>query len=69
MENNKYAMNDDMLDKVTGGTILPYLVKPEDTLESIAKKYAVTVEELIRWNKLDDGTNPFRAGMTLKVKF
>ena len=69
MENKKVVMNDDMMDKVTGGTILPYMVKPGDTLEAIAKKYNVTVEQLVKWNHLDDGTTIFRVGQTLKVKF
>ena len=69
MENKKMAMNDDMLDQVTGGTILPYMVKPGDTLEAIAKKYNVKVEDLIKWNHLNDGVTVFRVGQTLKVKF
>ena len=69
MEDKKMAMNDDMLDQVTGGTILPYMVKPGDTLEAIAKKYNVKVEDLIKWNHLNDGVTVFRVGQTLKVKF
>ncbi len=65
----KFAMNDDQLDMVTGGTILPYMVKPGDTLEAIAKKYNVKVEDLIKWNHLNDGVTVFRVGQTLKVKF
>ena len=69
MENKKMAMNDEMLDQVTGGTILPYMVKPGDTLDSIAKKYNVKVEDLIKWNHLNDGVTVFRIGQTLKIKF
>lgn len=54
MEMNKTAMNDDMLDQVTGGSCLNYRVKPGDTLASIAKRYKVTVEQLMRWNNIKD---------------
>ena len=65
---NKVAMNDEEMDQVTGGSILPYAVQSGDTLAKIAKKYNVTMEQLIKWN---DIKNPdmITVGQQLKIKF
>ena len=68
MENNKFAMNDDQLDQVAGGSILPYRVQPGDTLGTIAKKYNVTVEQLMKWNNIQD-PNYLVVGQQLKILF
>lgn len=68
MSENKIAMNDEQLDQVTGGTILPYRVKAGDSLASIAKKYNVTVEQLMKWNNIQD-PNMLTIGQQLKIKF
>ena len=68
MSMDKVAMNDDQMDQVTGGTILPYLVQPGDSLSVIAKKFNVTVEQLIRWNNIQD-PNFLTIGQQLKIKF
>ena len=64
----KLAMNDEQLDQVTGGTILPYRVQPGDTLADIAKKYHVTEEQLKRWNHIQNADMLY-AGQQLKIKF
>lgn len=68
MAMNKVAMNDEEMDQVTGGSILPYSVQSGDTLAKIAKKYNVTLEQLIKWN---DIKNPdmITVGQQLKIKF
>ena len=68
MAMNKVAMNDEEMDQVTGGSILPYAVQSGDTLAKIAKKYNVTMEQLIKWN---DIKNPdmITVGEQLKIKF
>ena len=68
MLEKKIAMNDEQLDQVTGGTILPYRVKAGDSLASIAKKYNVTVEQLMKWNNIQD-PNMLTIGQQLKIKF
>ncbi len=68
MIEKKIAMNDEQLDQVTGGTILPYRVKAGDSLASIAKKYNVTVEQLMKWNNIQD-PNMLTIGQQLKIKF
>jgi LysM repeat protein len=65
---NKIAMNDDALEIVSGGTILPYVVQPGDSLQTIAAKYHVTPEQLAKWNDLGN-TNNVQAGQQLKIKF
>ena len=68
MAMNKVAMNDEEMDQVTGGSILPYSVQSGDTLAKIAKKYNVTLEQLMKWN---DIKNPdmITVGQQLKIKF
>ena len=68
MDREKTKMNDDQLDQVTGGSVLPYRVQPGDSLAVIAKKYNVTVDQLIKWN---DIKNPdmLTVGQQLKIKF
>ena len=67
MAMNKVAMNDEEMDQVTGGSVLPYAVQSGDTLAKIAKKYNVTMEQLIKWN---DIKNPdmITVGQQLKIK-
>ena len=52
MAMNKVAMNDEEMGQVTGGSILPYSVQSGDTLAKIAKKYNVTLEQLMKWNDI-----------------
>ncbi len=68
MSMNKVAMNDDQMDQVTGGSVLPYVVQAGDTLGAIAKKYNVTLEQLMKWN---DIKNPdiLAVGQRLVIKF
>ena len=66
MEMNKVEMNDELMDQVTGGSILPYRVQPGDTLGGIAKKYNVTVEQLMAWNGIKD-PNFIMAGAKLVI--
>ena len=49
-----FELKDKDLENVTGGTIIPYLVEAGDTLATIANKFNCTVEELQRWNKIED---------------
>ncbi len=61
-------LNDDVLQDVSGGTQIPYIVLPGDTVEEIAKKFHCTVEQICRWNNL---RNPLdiRAGQKLIIRF
>ena len=61
-------MSDEQLDEVSGGTIIPYLVQPGDTLGAIAKKYDVSVNQLLKWNKIQN-PNVIAVGQQLKIKF
>ena len=64
----KTKLNDSLLEQVDGGSQIPYQVQPGDTLETIAKKSGVTVEQLVRWNNIQD-TNVIPVDTTLKIKF
>lgn len=61
-------LTDDALEQVSGGTILRYLVQPGDTVQSIADRYHVTKEQLMKWNSI---TNPdaLQAGQQVKVLY
>ncbi len=64
---DKVAMNDEQMDAISGGSILPYRVQPGDSLNSIAKKYNVTVDQLIKWNNIQD-PGMLTVGQQLKIK-
>ena len=68
MAMDKIKMNDEQLDQVTGGSILPYRVQPGDSLGVIAKKYNVTVEQLVKWNNIKN-PDMLTVGQQLKIKF
>ena len=65
---DKNIMNEEMLDEVTGGTILPYRVKKGENLADVAKKYNVTVDQLRKWNNIGE-VGVLTVGQLLKVKF
>ncbi|MBQ3481644.1 MAG: LysM peptidoglycan-binding domain-containing protein [Oscillospiraceae bacterium] len=68
MANEKIIMNDEQMDKISGGTILPYRVEAGDSIADIAKKYNVTVEQLMAWNDIKEGST-LTVGQLLKIKF
>lgn len=65
---DKQALNDEVMDQVSGGTILRYRVQPGDNLNAIAQKYHVSVEQLMQWNKIKD-PNEITTSQQLKIKF
>ncbi|MCR5089739.1 MAG: LysM peptidoglycan-binding domain-containing protein [Oscillospiraceae bacterium] len=54
MAADKVKLDDSDLDVVSGGSKLVHNVRPGDSLSEIAKTYGVTVEQLMKWNKLTD---------------
>ena len=68
MANEKIMMSDEQMDKINGGTILPYRVQQGDSLAEIAKKYNVTVEQLLKWNDIEEDAI-LSVGQLLKIKF
>lgn len=66
MENT--ILNDSVLEQVDGGSRIVYQVQPGDTLESIAKKSGVSLEQLSRWNNIQD-PNMIQVGSKLTIKF
>ncbi len=68
MANEKITMNDEQMDQITGGTILPYRVQKGDSLDEIAKKYHVTVDQLKKWNNIPEG-GVLKVDQLLKIKF
>ena len=65
---NASPLNDDVLQDVSGGTQIPYIVAPGDTVEEIAKKFHCTVEQICRWNNIRDPQS-IRVGQRLIIRF
>ncbi len=65
---NKIPVSDDVLEAVGGGTQIPYIVGAKDTVETIAKKFSCTPEQICRWNNLR-GPQDIRPGMKLMIYF
>ena len=61
-------LNDDVLQDVSGGTQIPYIVAPGDTVEEIAKKFHCTVEQNCPWNNIRK-PQEIRAGQKLIIRF
>ena len=72
MQEEKYMekaiLNDSVLEQVDGGSRIIYQVQPGDTLEAIAKKSGVSMEQLSRWNNIQD-PNMLQVGSKLTIKF
>ena len=64
----KAVLNDSLLEQVDGGSRIVYQVQPGDTLEAIAKKSGVSMEQLSRWNNIQD-PNMLQVGSKLTIKF
>ncbi len=64
----KKKLNDDQLDAISGGSVIPYQVQPGDTLNALSQKFSVSVEQLMRWNNIQD-PNMLLVGQQLKIKF
>ena len=65
---NASPLNDEVLQDVSGGTQIPYIVAPGDTLEEIAKKFHCTVEQICRWNNIRNPQD-IRVGQKLMIRF
>jgi LysM repeat protein len=65
---NASPLNDDVLQDVSGGTQIPYIVAPGDTVEEIAKKFHCTVEQICRWNNIHNPLD-LKVGQKLVIWF
>ena len=65
---NVSPLNDEVLEEVSGGTMIPYIVRPRDTIESIAERFHCTVEQICRWNNV---RNPqeIKVNQKLMIRF
>ena len=63
-----FELKDNELENIMGGTILPYIIESGDTLDTIAKKFNCTVEELQKWNSIKN-VNQIDVGQKLIIKF
>ena len=69
MKNNVQEINPEELEQIAGGAgsnYIIYTVVKGDCLNKIAKRYNVTVDDLVRWNKI---ANPrlILVGQKLKI--
>ena len=65
---NATPLNDDVLEQVSGGTMVPYIVRSGDTVESLAKKFHCTVEQICRWNNMRNPQD-LKVGQKLVIYF
>lgn len=61
-------LTDEALKNVSGGTEVPYVVLPGDTVESIARKFSCTVEQICRWNNIHNPLD-IKPGQKLIIRF
>jgi len=61
-------INDETLENVTGGTIIPYLVKQDDTISKLAKKFRCTEQDICDWNHIEN-PNMISVGQKLIIMF
>lgn len=59
---------DEELRGVSGGTIIPIIVRQGDTLEKYAKKFNCTVEDICSWNNIKN-PNILYVGQKLEIRF
>ena len=63
-------ISDIEMENVTGGTQIPYIVRPGDTLTKLAEKYHCSVEQLCRWNNIDiKKADELLVGQKLIIRF
>ena len=65
-EANKIAFVRKPTIRVDANTFTLHTVQPKETLYAIAKKYSVTVEEVMGWNELESGD--LKMGQQLRIK-
>lgn len=51
---DKVALDDELLENVIGGSKIPYLVQPGDTLGKLSEKFHCSIEQVCRWNNIED---------------
>lgn len=49
-----------------GGSFTEHIVQPKETLYAISRKYSVTIEEIMKWNDLQDRN--LRSGQSLRIR-
>ena len=60
-------VTEETLKEITGGTVVPVIVKQGDTLEKYAEKFHCTVDDICAWNQIKD-PNFIYVGQTLFFK-
>ena len=68
MAEDKVKISDDVLGSINGGSILGYQTVYGDSVDSIAKKYNVTREQILKWNNLKE-TDVLQPNQKIKIKF
>ncbi len=62
------TINDTELETISGGSIIPYLVKSGDTLGALSKKFNCSIEDICKWNNITD-PNKIEVNQKLIFKF
>ena len=59
-----HDLNMEMLENLPG--IVCYMVQPQDSLWDVAKKFYTTVEEIKKWNELEEEPEAFKQLLIVK---
>lgn len=62
------TINDKELEIISGGSVIPYLVKSGDTLGALSKKFNCSIEDICKWNNITD-PNKIEVNQKLIFKF
>lgn len=57
-------VKDNDLEKVVGGTKIPYIINDGDTLAKLAEVFKVSIEDICKWNKIKN-PDKIETGKTL----
>jgi LysM repeat protein len=67
-ENNKAPYNEQVAAGTAGGVINEYIVEEKDTLPDIARKYDLSIEEILAANPgLDEPADMVKPGLKIKI--
>ena len=67
-ENNKPPYNDQVAAGTAGGVINEYIVEEKDTLPDIAKRYGISIEEILAANPgIDAPADMVKPGLKIKI--
>ena len=70
MKKEKFALSDEAISQVSGGTQVPHIVQSGESMSALARKYGCTVDDICKWNQIESkDANNLAVGQKLFIKF